>query len=77
MQDALQVTKDLADNCRSKGTAFRLGVCVFPLHLFFPRGKPNFNYTEPGRFSFMFTKCVTEIVVSYNICIISTYCNHS
>lgn len=28
MQDALQVTKVLADNCRSKGTAFRLGVHV-------------------------------------------------
>jgi len=28
MQDALQVTKDLADNCRSKGTAFRLGAVL-------------------------------------------------
>jgi hypothetical protein len=26
MEDALQVTKNLADNCRTKGTAFRLGV---------------------------------------------------
>ncbi|RCV38478.1 hypothetical protein SETIT_8G145800v2 [Setaria italica] len=28
MQDALQVTKDLADNCRSNGTAFRLGAVL-------------------------------------------------
>ncbi|XP_066335598.1 uncharacterized protein [Miscanthus floridulus] len=28
MQDALQVTKVLADNCRSKGTAFRLGAVL-------------------------------------------------
>ncbi|OEL19244.1 hypothetical protein BAE44_0019739 [Dichanthelium oligosanthes] len=28
MQDAMQVTKDLADNCRSKGTAFRLGAVL-------------------------------------------------
>ena len=37
MQDALQVTKVLADNCRSKGTAFRLGVCV-PIFLGIPLG---------------------------------------
>jgi hypothetical protein len=35
MQDALQVTKVLADNCRSKGTAFRLGVHV-PFLLWIP-----------------------------------------
>ncbi|CAN6363110.1 unnamed protein product [Urochloa humidicola] len=28
MKDALQVTKDLADNCRSNGTAFRLGAVL-------------------------------------------------
>ncbi|EEE52252.1 hypothetical protein OsJ_34197 [Oryza sativa Japonica Group] len=28
MRDALQVTKDLADNCRSNGTAFRLGAVL-------------------------------------------------
>ncbi|TVU24720.1 hypothetical protein EJB05_27173, partial [Eragrostis curvula] len=28
MQDCLQVTKDLADNCRTKGTAFRLGAVL-------------------------------------------------
>lgn len=27
MEEALQATKILADNCREKGTAFRLGVC--------------------------------------------------
>lgn len=37
MQDALQVTKVLADNCRTKGTAFRLGVCV-PFLLGIPLG---------------------------------------
>lgn len=29
MEEALQVTKTLADNCRTKGTAFRLGVRKF------------------------------------------------
>jgi hypothetical protein len=37
MQDCLQVTKVLADNCRTKGTAFRLGVCFHILLSF----KPN------------------------------------
>lgn len=29
MQEALQVTKKLAEDCRLKGTAFRLGVCNY------------------------------------------------
>ena len=29
MEEALKATKILADNCRSRGTAFRLGVLVY------------------------------------------------
>lgn len=28
MKEALQATKMLADDCRQRGTAFRLGVCL-------------------------------------------------
>lgn len=29
MQEALRATKILAEDCRLKGTAFRLGVCFY------------------------------------------------
>lgn len=31
MQDALKATKVLAEDCRLKGTAFRLGVRIYPI----------------------------------------------
>lgn len=39
MEEALNATKILAEDCRSRGTAFRLGVC-----LYFGTGCTSYNW---------------------------------
>lgn len=54
MEEALEATKILAEDCRRRGTAFRLGVCwisgqAFPCHDVFLGIGSNFSDID-GRF---------------------------
>lgn len=72
MQDALQVTKDLADNCRSKGTAFRLGVCFSSSFILFSNEKSNVL----AYLSFMFTKSGPVVSNVFGLSVLTVLIHH-